>query len=69
MVMSVIPPAISVAFSLITERRFDFLDIYKKVIERIERKNTDKYYTEYFVDINRYDKLQKALEELEETDC
>lgn len=69
MVMSVIPPAISVAFSLITERRFDFLDIYKKVIERIERKNTDKYYTEYFVDINRFDKLQKALEELEETDC
>lgn len=64
LLLSVIPPAISLFLSLLREKRFDFLELYKLVIGFFKDRYTKKVYAEYLIDITKIKELQIELETL-----
>lgn len=62
LVLSVSPPGISFLLSIIRERKFSVFGMYKKILESSEEKIRHKQYSEYLIDIDKINELQKRLE-------
>ena len=62
LVLSVSPPGISFLFSIIRERKFSVFGMYKKILKSSEEKTRRKQYSEYLIDIDKINELQKRLE-------
>lgn len=59
--LAIVPPAISIIISMFIEKRFDFLEIYKKIMKFAQDKYTVKIYEEYSIKLERLIELKERF--------
>lgn len=64
-IFAIVPPAVSVLISLFVEKKFDFLELYRKIIDYVDKTYTTKVYTEYSIKPEKIIKLRHLLEEMD----
>lgn len=65
MLLTIIPPAISIVLSLQSEKRIDFLELYERTMRKLEEKYTLKFYDEYSINPVKLSDLKQDLSALE----
>lgn len=59
--LSIFPPAVSMISSLLSEKKLDFLDVYRKIMGFIETRYTIKMYEEYAIKPEKLMELKNRL--------
>ena len=63
--LAILPSALNILTSLYCEKRIDFFELYKKIINIIEKRYMGKIYSEYFINPNKINELNDRLKEIE----
>lgn len=59
MLLTLIPPAISIVLSLQSEKRIDFFELYERIMKKANEKYTLRFYSEYSINLDKLSELKQ----------
>lgn len=62
--LAIVPPVISALFSILNEKKFDFFELYKKLVGMVEQEHIKKVYEEYTIRPERIMELRNRLADM-----
>lgn len=63
--LAIVPPVISALISILNEKKFDFFELYKKIVGMVEQRYIRKVYKEYMIKPERIVELKNRLTDIE----
>lgn len=63
--LAIVPPVISAVISILSEKKFDFFELYKKLVGIVEKRYMRKVYAEYMIKPERILELKNRLVDIE----